>query len=346
MKIFKSLVVYILLIGFISCYKDTDTDNKITNITLIADSSEKLIGEQINFKVTTDAGEDVTSSATFLVNDLPINSNIYSSSSVSNFVVKARIDNLESNSIAISFKNNVERFAKHVLIEDYTGTWCGNCPRVSYGIEQVKTLTNKAVAIAMHRGETATNFDPYNFNVASLENFIQLAGYPTAKLNRTTTWTTPHTNPNQVVNLTIGENVKLGLAINTTNVGSTINLDVKTKFASDFSNLKLVVCVLENNLIFNQTNYTNYFGATNPIVNFEHDHVLRGFFTDLFGDAIPNSEVLNGKTFSRNFSLAMPASIANISNIEFVAFVVDSNNKVLNVRSAGLNENQTFEENQ
>jgi Outer membrane protein Omp28 len=346
MKILKFLFCFMLLSALSSCYKDTDGSNKLSNLTLIADSSEKIIGEQITFKVSTDSGEDLTALATFFVNEVQLNSNAFSSTSISDYVVKAKIDNVLSNEITVSFKNNIERFTKHVLIEDYTGTWCGNCPRVSYGIERVKAITNKAVAIAIHRGETTTNFDPYNINVLPLENFIQLAGYPTAKLNRTTTWTTPHTNPNQAVNLTLGENIKLGLALNTINVGNAINLDVKTKFAADFSNLRLVVCILENNLIYNQTNYTSYFGASNPIINFDHDHVLRAYFTDLFGDTISNSETLNGKIYSRNFSIAMPANITNNANIEFVAFVVDSNNKVINVRSAGLNENQTFEENQ
>ena len=40
-------------------------------------------------------------------------------------------------------------FKKRVLIEDYTGTWCGNCTRVSHAIEEVKLLTDKAVTVAI-----------------------------------------------------------------------------------------------------------------------------------------------------------------------------------------------------
>jgi hypothetical protein len=37
--------------------------------------------------------------------------------------------------------------------------------------------------------------------------------------------------------------------------------------------------------------------------------------------------------------------VANSEHISFVAFVVDENNTVINVREAEANTNQTFEEN-
>jgi thiol-disulfide isomerase/thioredoxin len=201
------------------------------------------------------------------------------------------------------------KFTKNVLIEDYTGTWCGYCPRVAYGIEQVQAQTTKSVAVAIHRGN-----DPYNFAAASvLEQQINLTGYPTAMLNRKTTWTYPEpNNVNQVVSLT-GGNADLGLALTPTVTGTNLNLDVKVKFAADMTNLKLVVYVLENGLIYNQTNYTSYYGGTATINGFTHDNVLRGTLTDILGDTMAGATT-NGTTWSKTFTTTLPATVSNAAN--------------------------------
>ncbi len=238
------------------------------------------------------------------------------------------------------------QFQKRVLIEDFTGTWCGYCPRVAYGIDKVMQATTKAVPVAIHQ-KSGSN-DPYDFPGASpLTAQINLSGFPTGMLNRTITWNYPeNANISQPKNL-VTNNVGLGLAMNSTVTGGNINLDVKVKFASDYSNLKLVVYVLEDKLITTQANYTsNLYGSGNvdPLVNFEENHVLRACLTDILGDAVTDSTV-SGQTVTKNFSVAVPANISNIANMSFVAFIVGADKKAINVRSSVPGENQTFEQN-
>lgn len=233
------------------------------------------------------------------------------------------------------------QFNKHVLIEDYTGTWCGNCTRVAYGIEQVLAATDKAVVIAIHNGA-----DPYHFagfeplkDLISPDHDLEL---PQARLNRTITWTDPDTNTVDAVNLT-SNNCGLGLAMESTVENGNISLDVNVKFAQNFSGLKLVVYVLENGLHHSQTNYSTYYDAVHNIPNFEHNNVLRATLTNLLGDP------LNGTDFdhavSRNFTLPIPANVEDGTKISFVAFVTDANNNVINSRAALPNTDQVFEEN-
>lgn len=233
------------------------------------------------------------------------------------------------------------KFQKNVLIEDYTGTWCGYCPRVAYAIELVENQNINAVPVAIHRGN-----DPYNFAPAStLENMIGLTGYPTAKLNRKVDWTYPEPyNVNQVKNQT-GPNSDLGIAMTSSLSNGTINLEVNTKFAANMSSVKLVVYVLEDGLVYNQSNYTSYYGGTSTISNMTHNHVLRACLTnDILGDSMTGTT--SSQIVSRTFNVAVPSNIANSNNISFVAFVVDSTGKALNVRSADINETQTFQQNQ
>ena len=233
-------------------------------------------------------------------------------------------------------------FKKRVLIEDYTGTWCGNCARVAYAVDQVKLQTDKAVTVAIHNGN-----DPYNFTgIAPLKDLIlpnSALSLPISRLNRMIVWTFPEpTNVQQALDLT-GNNTFLGLALNSTVANATINLDVKMKFVQDYSNLKLVVYLLEDKLIYDQRNYTNYFNGENPILNFEHNHVLRTSITNILGDAV--SGTTNGSTVTKSFSFPIPANISNTANISFAAFLVGSDNAVINARASIANENQAFEQN-
>jgi Outer membrane protein Omp28 len=233
-------------------------------------------------------------------------------------------------------------FKKRVLIEDYTGTWCGNCTRVAYAIDEVNAATDKAVTVAIHNGN-----DPYHFvGIAPLKNLIlpnSPLALPVSRLNRTTVWTFPEpTNIQQALDLT-SNNSTVGLAINSTVANGNIALDVKMKFVDNYSDLKLVVYLLEDKLIYFQRNYTNYYNAVNPILNYEHNHVLRNSLTNILGDAVNGTS--NGSTVTKSFQLAVPSNIANANNISFVAFLVDSDNKAINARASKANENQQFEVN-
>lgn len=234
-------------------------------------------------------------------------------------------------------------FKKRVLIEDYTGTWCGNCARVAHAIDLVKNANDKAVSVAIHNGN-----DPFNFTgIAPLKNLISPNSdlqLPQSRLNRKIVWKFPEVdNLSQVKNLT-SNNCPIGLAIKSNIENRNIILDVKVKFAKNYSDVKLVVYLLEDNLIYFQTNYSNFFGAINPIPNFNHNHVLRANFGNIMGESLVGTTF--GKVVTTSFSIPVPANIVNVENVNFVAFVTDSENNVINVRATKTkNEDQTFEEN-
>ncbi len=234
-------------------------------------------------------------------------------------------------------------FKKRVLIEDYTGTWCGNCTRVAYAIDQVNAESDKAVTVAIHNGN-----DPYHFEgIAPLKNLIlpnSPLALPVSRLNRMNVWTFPEpTNTQEAINLT-GNNSGLGIAMNSTVENGMINLDVNIKFALNFTDLKLVVYLLEDDLVYLQRNYTTYYDNVNPIPAYTHNHVLRAAMTNILGDVITeNTEA--GSTITRNFSIPVPENIENASNLNFVAFLVGSDNVAINTRASHANEDQEFEEN-
>ncbi|WP_162126997.1 Omp28-related outer membrane protein [Flavobacterium phycosphaerae] len=234
-------------------------------------------------------------------------------------------------------------FKKRVLIEDYTGSWCGNCTRVAYAIDQMYAQSDKVVSIAIHNGN-----DPYHFaNYQPLKDLILPNSdleLPQSRLNRTIVWASPEPSNIAQAKALTGNNAGLGLALASTVANGTINLDVTMKFAQNYSGLKLVVYVLENHLIHSQTNYTSYYGNINPVPNYEHNHVLRHNITDLLGDVITENTAA-GQTITKSFTLPIPANVSNPDNISFVAVLVNADNLALNARAAEENEIQELEQN-
>ncbi|RAR50994.1 Omp28-related outer membrane protein [Flavobacterium lacus] len=349
MNKFGLIGFFVALFCCFSCSNEYKILEPVESISLTADSSVKVIGETIVFSVTTNSGTNITEEATIFVNNTLIDGNTFTGSETGDLMIKAEYLGVESAPITIRFHDGSEtNFIKRVLIEDYTGTWCGNCPRVNHAVELAYAQTDKIVTVGIHRSSSNpadANYDPFNFDTSELEAIVNISGYPRALLNRMTRWTPlEQNNITQVINLTQGENPKLGLAMTTSIDGSTLNLETNVKFSKNFSNIKLVIYVLENGLIYDQVNYTNFYTGPGTISNFQHNHVLRACLTPLLGESIANSNSGLGQTYTKTISVPVPSNIANLNNIEFVAFIVDENNKSINVRKAGVGENQDFEE--
>jgi len=342
------ILLFLTSLMLSACSSEYEILKSVEAVILTADSSIKAVDQTITFTVKDNTGADLTGEATLYVNGEEIEGNMLTSATVGTFEVTAKYLGVSSVALPVRFHDGSEtNFVRRVLIEDYTGTWCGYCPRVAYGIELAKEQSHNVVPVAIHRPSSnpaSPSYDPYNYNTGELEEIINIPGYPKGMLNRMTQWNFPEPdNIAQAIGLTQGGS-KMDLALETTVSGGTMNVDVNVKFSQDFSNLKLVVYVLENGLIYDQHNYTTYYGGVDILVNYQHNHVLRGVLTPLLGEAINGTETVVNNVYTRSFSVPVPANVANAANIEFVAFVVDAQGKAINVRHAGLNASQEFEE--
>jgi len=341
------LLLTILLLAA-GCSSDYEILKSQESISLTADSSVKIMGSTITFTVRDSKGADQTENAVIYVDGTAIEGHTYTSAIAGSHEVTADYFSVKSEPVAIYFHDGTEiNFRKNMMIEDYTGTWCGWCPRVAFAINAVHEQTEDAIAVAIHGPGTNPNdtgYDPYTYDATELEKTLSAQGYPKGFLNRTVQWNFPEPdNVAQAVALTQGENPKLGVAMNAVITGNNISLDVNVVFGKNFTNdLKLVVYVLENGLIYDQHNYTSYYqGAI--LSAYEHNHVLRGCLTNILGDAIAADQTTFSNTYTRSFNVAVPANVTNAQNVEFVAFVIDETGKVVNVRKVAPGQNQEME---
>ena len=130
MKQFTAVLFLILAVLGCKEYEITDLELRANKTEIVADGEEAVI-----FTVFDANGRDVTSEVQIYNNLLPFYKKSFTSDTAGEYNFYAEFDALVSNSITIKV-NPLIKHQKNVLIEDYTGTWCGACPRVSNAMEE------------------------------------------------------------------------------------------------------------------------------------------------------------------------------------------------------------------
>jgi hypothetical protein len=321
------------------------TPSILTALRVESVSTSIKIGDTADFVVIgTDAfGNDstVTGAATISVNGVQIDGNRFMATVMGDLEATATKDVLTSAIFTLPVVDETApaTFARNAVIEDFTGTWCGWCPRVSYGIEQVEAASDRVFAIAAHSGDNMEN----SYSSALVSQFNPGGSYPTAVINRDAVWTYPEPdNVAQATNLATGT-TSTGLSLNSMLVGNQLKVYVSSAFAQSTTGAKLVVLVLEDGIVASQGNYTSYYGGVDPIPQFEHNHTLRHSMTNVLGDAIANTAA-NSKN-QHVFDIPVPSLVNDRSKMTLVAMIVGSDNKVLNATGAHVGTDKDYEAN-
>jgi len=318
----------------------TGTDVTITSLVVSADAATVVAGEIINLTATammSNGSEvDKTAESTFYVNGMPLASNKYIGSVVGDILVKAAAGSLMSEEITIQGIQaaTLTAFSKKAVIEDYTGTWCGYCPRVSYAISLVEEQSDKVFAIAAHIGD-----DMQNSYSVQLENNFDVPGYPTAYVNRVSTWNYPEpNNVSQATSIAQGTTTA-GLAINSVLTNTTLEVVVSTSLTETINSTKLVVFVLEDGIVASQANYTSHY-VGDPVDDFVHNHVLRYAATNVLGNITDGG----AGTHHTAFKINLPSTIQDATNTGIVAMLVDTTGKIVyNAQYAAVNVDKDFD---
>lgn len=335
------LVLSLLLLGCTKTESDFEEEQTFTSVNLIASRTKLIIGNEVSFTTTSNSATNLTAQTVFFVNDVAITSNTYTFQQAGSYSVKAVFQNVTSNTILITVENpNVvtNQFVNRVLVEEYSGTWCGNCPRILYGTELLKQQTSNVVSVQIHLFGNDPFIAPIGNTLAS-EQGVNVV--PTGRINRTINWNGPqYQNVNQVIN-EIDSSSPVGLAINSTLNANTININILLGYPNTALQTKLIVYLVEDNLFHTQANYSsNLYGGLSSIPNFEYDGVLKSIVTATAGEAIS----VTGNQVTRNYSANIQSNVANSNNVKIVAFLIDTTtNTVLNVRQANIGQSQVLE---
>ena len=337
-----SLVYTLIFILIYSCSKpESFNDLPVQQYNLIPGlnvETSYLKDQLISFNMIDSEGNNITSSTSFIVDNQLINGNTISYDNIGNHEVYAdySIDSQNYSSDSKGF-NIVEPINK-VIVEDYTGTWCGYCPPVANAIYELKEVYDNIISVGIHNNDELTIVQE-----SDLRSELGISGFPSARLNRTILWLDPYQFSE--VNSLLSEENNVAISINSTIENVELGVGLRIVSNVELVNHKLVIYLVESNLIYDQANYFNYvegsyfYNLGNPIENYSHQDVLRKSITNISGNILELIQPLTD--YKYNFNIELNPDFA-VENLAIVAIVVDSNNNAINSQYGEVNSFQDF----
>jgi len=226
-----------------------------------------------------------------------------------------------------------------VLIEDFTGHKCGNCPRATEKIDDLQNLYgDRVIAISVHVGFFATPSGAGLFTADyrtqtgnELDQFYgnSVAGLPNGLINRISdngnaimdvnAW------PSRVVNV-LSQDPKLQLKLNATFSNATrlatANLELKALEELN-SQLKVVYYLTEDSILGSQKDYSL---SPSDIPVYYHRHMLRGSMNGTWGENFASASFQAGTTWQNTSSFTIPETW-NQNKVAVVAVVFRADNR-------------------
>jgi len=249
-------------------------------------------------------------------------------------------------------------FTKKVLIEEFTGAWCGYCPDGAHIVESIINDNNgKVVGVSLHSGD-AMEVAHTNF----LETTYQNTGYPSGMVDRVSINGSTSLNRGyweSVANAQLSETAVCGLAIISEVNGQNATVEVHAGFNSTLNgdDYRLTVYLIEDGVTgtgygYDQSNYYNEVAESpfnnlgNPIEGYEHNHTLRAILSESLGDAIMVSEMASGGEHIETYTVDLSSYNKNkLSIVAFVNYVGLSSieHEVMNVQKCDIDGFQDWD---
>ncbi|PZD77245.1 Omp28-related outer membrane protein [Mesonia sp. K7] len=319
---------------------------------IVISESKVLKNQEVTFQLFSENGEDLTNSSSFIVNGNAISGNIFSSEIDDTYSVSVGDSNVNSESFTVFTPK------RKVAIEDYTGTWCGWCPRVLLVIDKAEEVSDDLVVLAIHNNDEMQ----FEQEEAIRDAFNVGNSLPKLFVNRTQNIVVSQDVDIQpavdYISSLAGTEVEQSIAIQTKLNGTDLRVEVDLLSSINIpSNHKLAVYLYQDKLIYDQTNYYVEVSGHplselgNPIPNYEHNHVLEASLTDnVLGRELSNSvepfkthnEVI-GTIDLNNYAHTDNGNSFDVSNFGIAVFLVDENNNAVNAQSVKAGENIGFE---
>lgn len=225
---------------------------------------------------------------------------------------------------------------RKVLILDFTGHKCGNCPKGHKMITNLEgTYHDAVVPVAIHctsfatpQAGTAFATDFRTEEGNYLLTYMDLEGLPAGLVNTLDPMaisSTPTEWAGQFARYNTTE-PEMSIEVTPSVDNGTMTANVKLTAATKITRkLSLGVYVVEDNIISGQVDYD---ATPSDIENYVHNHVFRMSFNGALGESVKNddSQLASGNTIEKTYSKAIKSEW-NIDNCKVVAFVYDSETK-------------------
>jgi thiol-disulfide isomerase/thioredoxin len=239
---------------------------------------------------------------------------------------------------------------QRVLLEDFTGQFCGNCPRAAAVAAQLKQqYGERLVVIGEHMTDyfaAPKSYFPYqvDYRVSpyslELENAFGLVALPKGAVNRlprpgSSTLALEFADWGTAVQEQLARPIQAELLITPQYQAAThtLNLKIATRYinAQPGRTLRLGVFLTEDNITGGQKDYDRPTGQQD-LSNYVHRHVLRATLAGTFG-SVQASSPATGRVYNNYLGYVLPVSTTtqqplwNTANVSVVAYLADDATK-------------------
>lgn len=232
---------------------------------------------------------------------------------------------------------------KRVLLEDYTGHTCVNCPDAAIIASDLKELYgDKLIVMAVHAGwfsnPTPTGDFADDFRTPEGTEWdtyfgISAVGNPNGMVNRKGFGSSEHIlSPSAwagAISAAVNEPLTVDLKIENVYTSSTrsLNTEVTVNFIEEVDkNLKLIVCITEDGIVAPQKNNNAETGPVPIIYDYVHNHMLRAVINGASGTEVATLGTPNSESVKKSFTNTLNSKLTP-ENCSVVAFVYDNDTK-------------------
>jgi hypothetical protein len=217
---------------------------------------------------------------------------------------------------------------RKVLIEEFTGVRCVNCPDGSAEIENIRSrYPDRVVAVSIHAGFFANPYPENRFDFRTdagtqLQTYLEEPqGYPSAVVNRKkfagqTGLQVGQSSWASLIEGELRQNPLLKLFFIKNYNANTRNLDLKIRINPEqniaTNDLRLTVLITENNVADAQLT------SSGKKLDYKHKHILRKIITNYDGNLLENLSA--GNLVEKAFNLTLPATWQS-NQCTIIAFV-------------------------
>lgn len=227
---------------------------------------------------------------------------------------------------------------RKVLVEDYTGHKCGNCPAAAEELHRIDLLYhNKIIPMAVHAGGFANINSTYPTDLRTTDGTtydvtfgISANGNPNGLINRksfgTSDFISGYTLWETKASPMMQEEADFEIEINNTyNAGSNqVTSAVTVKANKDVSGkFNLSVLIVEDSIIGEQLDYRLPSGQQ-IIPDYVFMHVLRGSLNTTWGEQILDGSWIKGDSIAKTYSNYQLSGTMVAKNCHIIAFVYNA----------------------
>ncbi len=221
---------------------------------------------------------------------------------------------------------------KKVIIEDYTGTWCGWCPEGTVVLEGLEHADANIIPLANHNGDALQTPEG-----AKIDADLNVTSYPNGSIDRVKWQGEPKTSMSRGSWASYASQRKSEIAIVSVSFDNKVynpgtneyECDINIEFtAAPKSGVPVTwqCYVIEDSIpatgSLAQSNYSaNIQGGASPLTNWFHNATLRkGLATDAWGDAVTSGTIAVGTKYTQHIKFT-PSIAWNKDQLHLLAFV-------------------------